>query len=223
MLHFDPAAFRMHTSPLYKIVCGLKETYDVPFCFEHDLGYSRPGCKILGRFDFKPRQILIDRLLPYDSPRFRWTLSHEIGHLVLHRKLNPMLITTVTPQFVDTREQLHFIRTSKRSELEWIEWQANQFASALLLPRPIIHTALVTIQNQLEIRRPGSIYLDDQRHNLRDYVTILRLLAERMNVSRTMLRIRLLNLGILIDARPSRRDHIQDALRALFSEEKISN
>ncbi|MEN3369460.1 MAG: hypothetical protein V7609_1603 [Verrucomicrobiota bacterium] len=43
-------------------------------------------------------------------------------------------------------------------------------------------------------------------------------LAERLGVSRTMLRIRMLDLGILIDARPLHRNPIQDALRALFSE-----
>jgi hypothetical protein len=42
-------------------------------------------------------------------------------------------------------------------------------------------------------------------------------------VSRTVLRIRLLNLGILTDARRSSRDHIQEALRALFSEEDSAN
>ena len=137
ILHFDPSAFVKHISPLYQVVKGLIDTYHVPFHFDQDLGYSRPGRKILGRFDFRPRQILIDKLLPYDSPRFRWTLSHEIGHLALHRSLNPTLISKETPQFVDTREQLRFIRTAKRSELQWIEWQANQFASALLLPRAI--------------------------------------------------------------------------------------
>lgn len=65
---------------------------------------------------------------------------------------------------------------------------------------------------------PGSIYLDDQRHNIAAYVMTLGRLAERLGVSRTMLRIRMLDLGILIDARPLHRNPIQDALRALFSE-----
>lgn len=217
-LHFDPEAFKRKTSPLYEVVRGFKEQYDVPFLFDQELGHSRPGRKILGRFDFGSRQISIDRILPYDSPRFRWTICHEVGHLVLHRKLDRKLISLEKPTFVDTRIQLRFVRTATRSELEWVEWQANKFASALLLPRPILHTALSELQRQLEIPRPGSIYLDDQRHNIAAYVTTLRLLAERLGVSRTMLRIRMLDLGILIDARPQHRDPIQDTLRTLFSE-----
>jgi len=218
-LHFDPNAFARSSSPIYEIVTGLKNTYHIPFHFDQRLGSSVKGKKILGRFDFQPRRILIDEILPYDSPRFRWTLCHEIGHLVLHRKLDPKLISRDSQGFVDTREELRFIRTARWSDLHWIEWQANQFASALLLPRSIVLEAVFAVQRELNIPRPGSIYLDDQLCNLRAYISILRCVAEKLNVSRTVLRIRLLNLGILNDARRHSRDHVQEALRALFSED----
>jgi Zn-dependent peptidase ImmA (M78 family) len=218
-LHFDSQAFARPRSPIYQIVTGLTQTYGIPFIFNQDLGDSASGKKILGRFDFKPRQILIDKILPYDFPRFRWTLCHEIGHLVLHRKLDPKLISRDKPEFIDTRNELRFLRTAQRSELEWIEWQANQFAAALLLPRPIVHAAVVAVQHQLDIPRAGWIYLDEQPRNLRDYINVLRNVSERLSVSRTVLRIRLINLGILVDERRSRKDHIQNALRSLFSEE----
>jgi len=203
--HFDDAALSRQVSPIYQVLDGLVSKYRTPFHFDQDLGHSPQGRKILGRYDFQPRQILIDRVLPYDSPRFRWTLCHEIGHLVLHRKIDPKLVSREKPQFVDTRTQLHFIRTANRSELEWIEWQANQFASAMLLPRPILLSALITLQTERGIRRLGSVYLDDQPWNLTDYATILRDLSRKLNVSRTILRIRMLNLGILVDARRSKR------------------
>ena len=217
-LHFDVEAMSRKTSPVYEVLGGLIKKYNVPFIFDQDLGYSPRGKRILGRFDFEPRQIFIDRILPYDSPRFRWTLCHEIGHLVLHRKMNPKLICT-TKKLIDTRLELRFIRTATRSELDWVEWQANQFASSMLLPRPIVYSALSEAQKQLEIPRPGWIYLDDTQHNFFAYLSTLRLLSERLNISRTMLRIRLLNLGILVDARPVYRDPIQDALRSLLSED----
>jgi len=217
-LHFYPAAFTRQTSPLYEVMNGFQTKYHVPFLFDQDLGISDHGRKILGRFDFASRQISIDRILPYDSPRFRWTICHEIGHLVLHRKLDRKLISLEKPAFIDTRTQLRFVRTAARSEREWVEWQANKFASGLLLPRPIVYTTLTEVQIELDIRRPGSIYLDDQHHNLIAYLATLRSVSERLKVSRTMLRIRLLDLGILVDARPLHRDPIQDALRALFSE-----
>ncbi len=200
-------------------MAGLQEQYHIPFHFKQNLGYTPRGKKALGRFDFKPRQILIDQSLPYDSPRFRWTLCHEIGHLVLHRRLDPTKLSWERPELVDTREELRFIRSARWSNLHWIEWQANQFASALLLLRPIVHTTVVSVQQELSIPRPGTIYLDDQPWNLRDYRRVLQLVSQRLNVSRTVLRIRLLHLGILTDARRSSQDHLQNALRALFSED----
>ena len=223
ILHFDSQAFARPRSPIYEIVNGLTKTYNIPFIFNVDLGLSPSGKKILGRFDFKPRQIFVDKILPYDFPRFRWTLCHEIGHLVLHRRLDPKLISRDKPEFIDTRTELRFLRTAQRSELEWIEWQANQFAAALLLPRPIVHAAVVAIQQELEIPRPGWIYLDEQRDNLRYYFSVLRKVSERLSVSRTVLRIRLLNLGILVDERRSKRDHVQNALRSFFSEDVSAN
>jgi Zn-dependent peptidase ImmA (M78 family) len=218
-LHFDPHALSRTRSPMYEVINGLKDTYRVQFHFDQDLGHSAKGKKIVGRFDFGPRRIFVDRVLPYDSPRFRWTLCHELGHLVLHRELNPKLISQGTPRFIDTRTELRFIRTAQWSDLEWIEWQANQFASALLLPRPIVNTAVAAVQHELNIPRPGSIYLDEQPWNLRDYISVLRHVSNKLSVSRTVLRIRLLHLGILTDARRIAQDHIQEGLRSLFSEQ----
>jgi Zn-dependent peptidase ImmA (M78 family) len=218
ILSFDPHAFARQTSPIYEVTKCFAEQYGVIFRFEEDLGYSKRGNKILGRFDFTPRRILLDKLLPHDSPRFRWTLCHEIGHLVLHRKIDRKLIIRRRPHLVDTREQLRFIRTAAKTEVEWIEWQANQFASALLLPRPLVHTTIAAVQRELEISRPGSIYVDEQRENLRSYAATMATASARLNVSRTVLRIRLLNLGILVDARSSYRDHVNAALKALFLE-----
>ena len=206
-------------SPIYDVVSGLKDRYHVPFHFDQDLGFAATGKKILGRFDFQPRRILIDRVLPHDSPRFRWTLSHEVGHFVLHRKLYPSNISREPQEFIDTKEELRFIRTARRSDLQWIEWQANQFASALLLPRPIVYAAVVSVQQELNIPRAGSIYLDDQTCNLGAYINVLSRVSAKLNVSRTVLRIRLLHLGILTDARRANRDHLQESLRALFSED----
>jgi len=219
ILHFDPHAFARWTSPIYEIVNGLKEKYRIPFSFDQDLGYTANGNKILGRYDFNPRHIHIDKVLPHDSPRFRWTLCHEIGHFVLHRKCNPREVSRDPLKLSDTRVELRFFRTAQWSDLKWVEWQANQFASALLLPEPSVQKAVVEIQRKLNIPRPGSIFLDEQSCNMRAYFSVLEHVSRRMNVSRTVLRIRLLNLGILKDDRRTSRNHVGNALAAFFHED----
>jgi Zn-dependent peptidase ImmA (M78 family) len=110
----------------------------------------------------------------------------------LHRFIDPRTISRDQPALIDTREQLHF--TAQWSELKWIEWQANQFASSLLLPRPVLQRALFQVQSDLGVSGPG--YLEE---SLRVRAQILDRLSQRMNVSRTMLRIRLLHLDLLAD------------------------
>lgn len=83
----------------------------------------------------------------------------------------------------------------------------------------LVHTTIAAVQRELDIPRPGSIYVDDQRENLRNFGATISNASARLAVSRTVLRFRLLNLGILVDARPAYRDHINAALRSLFLEE----
>jgi Zn-dependent peptidase ImmA (M78 family) len=214
-LRFDPKAFDQSRSPLYLVVKALADTQRLPFLFRQDLGYRVAGRKILGRFDFDPPRILIDRTLSEDSPRFRWTLCHEIGHYVLHRHLDPKLIGDDRP-LVDTRRELFFIRTAAKSDRQWIEWQANKFAAALLLPRPILKRSLVAIQNVLEVPNPGQIYVDDQPANLRDFEATIAHLSAQLGASKTMVRIRLNDLQLLTDARPQSQDPVPQTLRRIL-------
>jgi Zn-dependent peptidase ImmA (M78 family) len=213
-LHFDHAAFDHLRSPLYLVVKALAEIHRLPFLFRQDLGSRTVGKKILGRFDFDPSRILIDQTLSEDSPRFRWTLCHEIGHYVLHRHLDPSRIGDDRP-LIDTRDELFFIRTAAKTDRQWIEWQANKFAAALLLPRPILKRALIAAQDKLDMPKPGSIYVDDQPRNLRDFETVIRQLSAQLGASKTMIRIRLIDLKLLTDARPQARDLLQGTLREL--------
>ena len=81
--------------------------------------------------------------------RFLFTLAHEIGHWVLHRK--HFFIDEGQQSIFDlVQEQTdeNFIICAKRNENailyikkktpeEWIEWQADNFASSLLMPKDI--------------------------------------------------------------------------------------
>ena len=61
------------------------------FCFDKSLGTNSKGQRVHGACYFAPRlEIAIDPGLAEktDSPRFRFVLAHELGHLTLHRKLS---------------------------------------------------------------------------------------------------------------------------------------
>ncbi|HEX2748004.1 MAG TPA: hypothetical protein VHM91_08405, partial [Verrucomicrobiales bacterium] len=88
-----------------------------------------------------------------------------------------------------------------------------------LLPRAMLFQSLVAVQIELEIPKPGSLYLDDQPVNKIAHGIVLAQLSHLMNVSKSVLHYRLSDLGLLVDARRSERDHVQETVRALFSEE----
>lgn len=78
--------------------------------------------------------------------RFLFTLAHEIGHWVLHRKF--FYIDESQENLFDLMDNEKFIICVKREETalldvtkktneDWIEWQADNFASSLLMPKDV--------------------------------------------------------------------------------------
>ncbi len=61
--------------------------------------------------------------------RYRFTLAHEIGHLVLHKDL----IGNIHPHNV--AEWKEFILQVDQEAYDWVEWQAYTFAGMVLVPR----------------------------------------------------------------------------------------
>ena len=64
-----------------KVIYFFSNKYNITFEFNINLGDT-----ILGLISFKKNTIFISNRLKYDSPRWRFTLAHEIGHLILHKQ-----------------------------------------------------------------------------------------------------------------------------------------
>lgn len=81
--------------------------------------------------------------------RFLFTLAHEIGHWVLHRKhffideqqqsIFDLLQEETKENFIvcAKRNENAMLYVRKKTPEEWIEWQADNFASSLLMPKDI--------------------------------------------------------------------------------------
>lgn len=129
--------------PIEKLINFLDLRQEVLDLHSH-LGIADTGdLELLGAVSFKTRTIRVDsRIDPVDYPwqegRFNFTLAHEIGHWVLHhdeylaQEQQGALFKTCQPSDLVSRR-------SERSSR--IEYQANRFASCLLLPRALVHRA----------------------------------------------------------------------------------
>ena len=93
------------------------------------------------------RSILVDRhafMSPRLEYRLRFSVDHEIGHLILHRDIYGGL------QHAGPREWFDYISAIPDVEYGWVEWQAYEFAGRLLVPpdalREAFQTAVQTAQ-----------------------------------------------------------------------------
>lgn len=160
----------------------------------------------LGCIQFDP--LVID-VYEYDTPnagRSRFTLAHELAHHLLGHGKYLVRESCDESDFVLQRRAI-----IDGSDIARMEFQANYFASSLLLPRIHIIEDFRRLAHELGIvdKGYGHLYVDDQLCNVQNYEIVTGHLMGKYSVSRAVARIRLEVLGLLCDARG------QSGLRAL--------
>lgn len=197
-------------TPLREIATFLSQKHQITFDYTRTLGFSDNGERIIGAFNPRKRVILIDASLQSDEHKFHFTLAHEFGHLALHRKVK-VLYENTDPASKETVLEGDDEAQGYESESDWLEWQANAYASSLLMPELIFKSALISVQKELGIGRQGRIFVDHQPVNLGDYYQIIAQLSSYFSVSKTAVEYRLHKLGLVEDHRPMRS--VKDILR----------
>jgi len=137
---------QLHYSPLDNELCGMV--------------YVKDGIPIIG----------INAL--HHPNRQRFSIAHEIAHLVLHREHISNIV------HVDKGFPVSVLRRDSNSATgtERLEIEANQFAAALLIPRRILDDFLATV----------CIDIDDDEE--------LKVWAKKFKVSKATLEYRIRNL-----------------------------
>jgi Zn-dependent peptidase ImmA (M78 family) len=193
------------------------------------LGVPRGAeAEMFGAIWLETGEIVIDESLdPEDHPlvegRYRFTLAHEGGgHWRLHRPL--VRANGAAGSFSGRGRQPNIICRPSQSK-ERVEWQADFYASCLLMPRKLIMQAW---QDHFGNLRPfvsdwerscwlspgllvgGKPVTERNAHLLADsdFREIAKEFAHRFQVSVQAMRIRLEKLGLLLQAEP--RQHSAD-------------
>ncbi|MDR2743926.1 MAG: ImmA/IrrE family metallo-endopeptidase [Desulfovibrio sp.] len=132
-----------------------------------------------------------------DGPegRYNFTLAHEVGHWVLRRF--EFLAPDVLKQQGDNRGIL--CRAIQRKEPR--ERQADQFASHLLMPRPVVqkvwrerHGNLVMDVGSVDSFKQGG----DLKTAMKDYYLLVKDFVQIFAVAGQAMRIRLTELGLSV-------------------------
>jgi len=163
------------------------------------------------------RRVGIDQQLdPEKFPamlgRYHFTLAHEAGHWRLHRQLFHRKANQLSLLPNDAGRPEYICRSSDTAP---IEYQANRFASCLLMPREMVKRAwhewrgdmdpiylddLQKRQNEIlphEILRRGGLVMSEDKINNTLFEYTSRPLSEQFQVSAEAMRIRLEQLGLL--------------------------
>jgi Zn-dependent peptidase ImmA (M78 family) len=180
---------------------------------------------ILGAMFFEDRRIVLDESLdPEENPakegRYRYTVAHEGGgHWRLHRYLlvkNPAQTTI----FGGPTEPSVICRSSQAKEP--IEWQADFYASCLLMPKKLVIEAwrerfgntdarILKRKDRIPLPDDGDVEVTavirqfDQQRDDEVMNRFVRPFAEKFAVSMAAMRIRLERLGLLLREVPHQR------------------
>ena len=77
--------------------------------------------------------------------RIRYSVAHEIAHIVLHKDLLSSF------QYSDINEWIETIDSIPEDEYNWVEQQAYEFAGRLLVPLEKLEISLTEIQSKIEL------------------------------------------------------------------------
>ena len=88
-------------------------------------------------------------------------------------------------------------------DIKRLEWQANYFASCLLLPKENFVKEFLKLIHIEEIKNRGygALFVDKQECNQKNFYLITNKLKDIFQVSRKVIEIRLKNLDLLTDWR----------------------
>lgn len=171
------------------------------------------------------RQIIINEALaasrrPSDESRFNFTLAHEFFHAIEHlprvpKEAAPALARL--PIFVESVPKTRASAAERavdrwkngtkarllHTHEDWREWQANQFAASILMPRWAVRAEFVSrvksesIAVEPRMLRPSALQLADQRLFGSEFYE--RSLAEMFAVSHQAMAVRLLELNLVTE------------------------
>jgi Zn-dependent peptidase ImmA (M78 family) len=157
------------------------------------------GNGLLGRISFNPTQIeVFSSSEESGEGRFRFTIAHELGHYFLNHGIFFKHENLIESSFLAYEEKLQHASSFAR-----LEYQANYFASCLLLPKFAVMEELALVANSLNLRLRGGhiIYIDNQECNRIMLESITSRLARRFKTSKQAVYIKLLNYKLIVDGR----------------------
>ncbi|MDP3041719.1 MAG: ImmA/IrrE family metallo-endopeptidase [Candidatus Omnitrophota bacterium] len=147
--------------------------------------FAKMGLEIDAFISSDLKSISVDRYI-YENRlnRYRFSLAHEIGHKILHEYLYAQFKFNVRDQWIKVLNQIPI------SERQIVEWQADEFAGLILVPRLVLKNEYGKAIKEAETIVKKSF---EDNPSLVENVVIEYFLTGKFNVSKYVIRRRLEN------------------------------
>lgn len=160
----------------------------------YSIDYTQLPPDVLGEVLFDQRKIFVNEELTEGSPRWRFTIAHELGHILLH---SDAIYKSKVSSIEDSIDDENFDVKISDETIKRMEIQANSFASQLLIPEKQLKIEYYKLFQEKGIRNYPNLYIDTQPCNVELLHWFLNRLSLRFNVSKTAVEIKLRKLGFL--------------------------
>lgn len=167
--------------------------------FISDRNYSvKPAAlknKVLGEIDFDKKIVYFSDILEVGCPRWRFTIAHELGHIILHAdSIIRAKIEAIEECLDDEKDDSCNVSDKTITKMEI---QANLFASYLLLPKDAFIAEYYRLFKTQGIRNFPYLVYDEKPWNMSCYNFVLNKLSTHFNVSKAVIINRLKELDFL--------------------------
>ena len=145
----------------------------------------------LGNFDYRKRLVRLSNSQADGNPRDRYSMSHEIGHDVLHSNQR-------FREFMERDAQLAGEAATDIWERHWLDTQANYFASCLLMPRKVV-ALLYSIYWKKWFKREQvcPLTIADDFYNDKNFQNIVGPMSRKMKVSLEAMKNTLIEMELI--------------------------
>lgn len=161
--------------------------------------FMEMGDEFFGEYSYADKTIYLNYRQRFcgANVRERFTLAHELGHHFLHRHILEQYNFTAA----EDQDSINVVGVAN-DQIRYFEYQANKFASFLLMPANVFTKYAEEVMQSMDIRK-GYVYDDNQysqsegAFNHRAALNFIAQMAEHFYVSKEAARYRLKDLGLL--------------------------
>ena len=151
--------------------------------------------KVLGEINFETKQIFISDSLSVGSPRWRFTVAHELGHIILHS--DSIIQSKIQSIEENIDNELSDTLNISDKTIARMEIQANSFASQLLIPANAFLAEYYRVFQDLGIRNFPYLMFDGMPWNDDLYDKVVGYLALHFKVSKVAIDKKLQSLQFI--------------------------